>query len=67
MEKQRVRGNSPDQTRKTNEVRRDFGYYMTGIEYRQWLERKLKEAEWECLTQLPPDQLRQLVLFPEEG
>lgn len=68
MEKQRARGNSPDQTRKTDEVRRDFGYYRSGIEYREWLEQKLKEAN-ESNTpsrQTIPHHTQQ-VLFPEEG
>lgn len=45
MKRQRDRGNAPDQTRRTDEVRRDHGYYSTGVSYRRRLEDRLKEAE----------------------
>ena len=35
-EKQRKRGNAPEDTRRTEEERQDHGWYRTGLIYREW-------------------------------
>lgn len=42
-EKQRKRGNAPENTRRTEEERRDHWGYRTGLIYREWSKLPRKE------------------------